>query len=384
MSNHIKTDEFIEIAIEQNCNPHAIIAYIKENLNPNYAVNTTQLNNRIANYRRKGLLPLRSGNRTDIGTILKGTSTLYDMDGNLVQQWVKADVPRESTINAFETALEALLTNVKPAQPIPSPEPVVSMSDLLTMYPLGDPHIGMLAHAAEVGEDNDLSIIIARLRKAIKLSVDRALPTDTAFILDTGDFFHADDASNSTPRGKNPLDVDGRYHKVMEVGLEIAAELIEIALTKHQHVHWRSAEGNHNPHSSVVIGMYLKAYFRNEPRVTIHTSPKAFYYFQFGKCLLGFTHGHTCKPDKLGELMAVDCEDIWSTTMYRYWLLGHVHHQSVKEYPSCIVETFRTLSGKDAWHASMGYRSGQDMKVITYHKDHGEVDRNTINISLIT
>lgn len=197
------------------------------------------------------------------------------------------------------------------------------------------------------------------------------------------DYFHADDASNTTPRGKNPLDVDGRYHKVMEIGLRVASKLIERALAKHQHVHWRSAEGNHNPHSSVIIGMYLQAYFRNEPRVTIHTSPKAFYYFQFGECLLGMTHGHTCKPDKLGELMAVDCENIWSTTKFRYWLIGHVHHQSLKEYPSCVVETFRTLSGKDAWHASMGYRSGQDMKIITYHKKHGEISRNAINISLI-
>jgi len=82
--------------------------------------------------------------------------------------------------------------------------------------------------------------------------------------------------------------------------------------------------------------------------------------------------------------MAVDCNDIWSDTKFRYWLLGHVHHQSLKEYPSCTVETFRTLSGKDAWHASMAYRSGQDLKVITYHKDHGEVSRNTINISLIS
>ena len=197
------------------------------------------------------------------------------------------------------------------------------------------------------------------------------------------DYFHADDASNTTPRGKNPLDVDGRYHKVLEKGLQLAANLVEIALTKHDLVHWRSSEGNHNPHSSIVISQFLKAYFRNEPRVIIHDSPKAFYYFQFGTCLFGFTHGHTCKPDKLGELMAVDCADTWSTTKHRYWLLGHVHHLSTKEYPSCLVETFRTLSGKDAWHTAMSYRSGQDLKVITYHKDHGEVSRQTLNLSLI-
>lgn len=174
--------------------------------------------------------------------------------------------------------------------------------------------------------------------------------------------------------------MDGRYAQVLEAGLSLAVRLVELALAKHEVVHWRSLVGNHNEHSALMINAYIKAWFRNEPRVIVHDSPNVIYYHQFGKNLIGLTHGHTIKADKLGELMAVDCEDIWSTTKFRYWYTGHVHHQSVKEYPSCVVETFRTLIGKDTWHSHAGYRSGQDMRCITLHKDYGEITRNTVNI----
>jgi len=129
-----------------------------------------------------------------------------------------------------------------------------------------------------------------------------------------------------------------------------------------------------------MMSQFIKAWYRNEPRVVVHDEPGMFMYHQFGKNLIGITHGHTAKADKLGEIMAVDCSDLWSATKYRYWYCGHIHHQSVKEYPSCVVETFRTLAGKDAWHHASGYRSGQDMKCITLHKDYGEISRNTVSL----
>lgn len=381
--SYIKTDTFVDIAIECDQDPKKIIEHIQQTINPNYAPNVTQVRNRVNNYKRKGLLPLNSGNTVDSGQFLKGTSTLYGANGEIKQQWVKTDVEKSQNLELFAEAIESLTKTLPGYTPLSSPEVVSGMEDLMTIYPIGDAHVGMLSHAEETGDNNDLKLTEERISKAMAISVDQAMPTEEAFIIDVGDWFHADDSSNSTPRGNNPLDVDGRYHRVLEVGLLLAARLIEQALSKHSKVHWRSAEGNHNPHTSVMINMFLKAYFRNEPRVVVHSSPANYFYHQFGKNLIGITHGHTCKPDKLGELMAVDCNDIWSNTKFRYWYVGHIHHTQVKEYPSCIVETFRTLTPKDAWHAAMGYRSGQDLKTITLHKDYGEVNRNTVSVQMI-
>lgn len=380
MATYVKTAQFIDICLEQGLDPAAVKSELKK-LDPNYTVNITQIAARIANYKRRGLLPLESGNGVGVGEILKGTSTLYGPNNEIKQQWVKTDVPKQQSLDAFTKAMETLVKRVTPV--IPKIDNTVTDNDLLTIYPIGDAHIGMLAWHLESGQDNDLGIATRRHIAALTKAVEKADPSEEAFIIDVGDFFHADNANNRTERGGNALDVDGRYAKVLQAGLQLAADMIEIALTKHKVVHWRSAIGNHNNHSAIMINYYLQAYFKNEPRVIIHESPAMYYYHKFGKNLIGITHGHTCKPDKLGELMAVDCEKSWSTTKYRYWYLGHVHHQSVKEYPSCTVETFRTLSGKDAWHSEMGYRSGQDLKVITLHKYYGEVERNTISLAML-
>lgn len=257
------------------------------------------------------------------------------------------------------------------------------MSDLMSVYTIGDAHIGMLSWAPETGEDNDLIIAETRHIKAMELLVTQSRPTKEAFIVDVGDFFHSDNVDNRTAASGHALDVDGRYAKVLELGLYLTTKLIRLALEKHEIVHWRSANGNHNEHSAIMMNKFIKAYFRNDPRVIVHDEPSEYMYHQFGKNLIGITHGNRTKPENLGPIMSVDCEAIWSSTRFRYWYTGHVHHQSIKEYPSCVVETFRTLASKDAWHAASGYRSKQDMRCILLHKDYGEISRNTVSLHMI-
>jgi len=334
---------------------------------------------KIARLKSIGALPLEAGVSVEHGTVLTGMSRYHKLEDGGV--WVKSDVEKSNQLTAFKDAVESLLTNVR--QPLSFISPATTNHDKITIYTIGDAHIGMLAHKAETGNDNDLKIAEADLRGGMTILCEQSTPTHECFIIDVGDWFHSDNQSNTTSKSNNKLDVDGRYHKVLEVGLRLITELIDLALTKHELVRWRSAIGNHDEHSSIMATAFVKAYYRNEPRVVVHDTPNPFMYFQFGKNLIGVTHGHTIKADKLGEVMSVDCEDIWSSTKYRFWYTGHVHHLSTKEYPSCVVETFRTLAGKDAWHSTSGYRSGQDMKAITLHKDFGEISRNTVNINAI-
>jgi hypothetical protein len=97
----------------------------------------------------------------------------------------------------------------------------------------------------------------------------------------------------------------------------------------------------------------------------------------------GVHHGHTCKADKLPLVMATDKPKEWGQSEYRYWLTGHIHHDTRKEYSGCTVESFRTLAAKDAYAYSGGYRAGQDSKALVIHKDYGEVERHTINIAQV-
>ena len=81
--------------------------------------------------------------------------------------------------------------------------------------------------------------------------------------------------------------------------------------------------------------------------------------------------------------MAAEQSEAWGRTRYRYWLIGHVHHQRIQEYRGCKVESFRTLAARDSWHAAQGYLSGRDMHRIVYSLAHGEVSREVVNVDAL-
>jgi hypothetical protein len=310
------------------------------------------------------------------------TSTLLDAQGNVKLQWVKEKVLDKMA--AFQEAVDEVVGKIPEKVNIPKLKSNEMLADdCMTVYTIGDAHIGMMSWHRETGEDHDLEMAENDLKTGMNLLVDQAMATEECMIVDVGDYFHSDNSENKTARGGNSLDVDGRYAKVLEVGLRIATELIDLALQKHQVVRWRSAIGNHNEHSAIMLNAFVASFYRNTDRVIVHDTPSMFMYHSFGKNLIGVTHGHTAKMKDLGEIMSVDCENLWSDSKYRYFYTGHIHHDRRMELRGCTVESFRTLAPKDAWHSSMGYRSGQDMKAITLHKEYGEISRNTVNIGMI-
>ena len=357
---------------------------IRKHIKTHYdiSISATPIYNRIGRLRKRGLLPLKSGNQISVGETLIGTSTMYDKDGNVKLQWVKTDSKKDSDLLAFKEAIEDFVASETIISPTKITPPSSIDKDTMSIYSIGDAHIGLLAWGDETGEDYDSDICVADIIKAIQLLVSQAHPSEEAFIIDVGDWFHSDTQANTTTAGTR-VDVDSRFPRMIQMGLDLAVALIDQALSKHKTVHWRSAIGNHDTHTSLYVTSFLKAWYRNEPRVVVHDTPSMFMYHQFGKNLIGITHGHRVKAEQLGSIMSVDCKDQWSSTDHRLFITGHVHHQTVKEFTNCTVETFNTLSGKDAWHAASGYRSKQSMKSITLHREYGEISRNTVSQGLI-
>ena len=313
---------------------------------------------------------------TPIGFQVKGVSTLHKPDGSTAMQWVKTT--RDDLVQqlAMESGLAAMLADLPRLKPRVAHG--VWQTDLLTAYPIGDPHIGMRAWAAECGDDWDLAIAERVHCEAMRALVEAAPATEQALIVNLGDLFHYDSMAAVTPRGNNMLDADGRYAKMITVGVKVIRQCIESALAKHKTVHVINAPGNHDETGALWLSIALHNIYENEPRVTVETTPAQFAYFRWGKCLIGVHHGHTCKPDKLPGVMAADRAQDWGETKHRFWWMGHIHHASMKEYPGVSVESFNTLAVKDAWAAAGGYRSRESMQSIVLHKEHGEVGRSRI------
>lgn len=257
------------------------------------------------------------------------------------------------------------------------------LENQLTVLPIGDAHIGLLAWGEEVGEDHDLKIAERELVAVAQRLTLLAPATKRALVINTGDLFHTDNYRGVTERGGNALDCDSRYPKMVRIGIACMIAVIDSALTKHEKVEVINVAGNHDKQTSFLLSLVLERHYRNEPRVLIRAEPVPFFYVEFGKCLIGATHGDTCKPEALPEIMAVDRSEAWGRTKHRYWYTGHVHHTQTKEFRGCVFESFRTLARPDAWHHSQGYRSGRDMKCIVLDAEHGEVMRHTVGLSRI-
>lgn len=316
------------------------------------------------------------------GLVVKGTSTYYDADGVARGQWVKTREDRQALAEAVKEWALWLSDEFK-GLAHSKPDTPSTNDDIMCVYPMGDPHFGMYAWAAETGEDFDLAEADRRTRAAIDRLVDSAPASQQALFINLGDMFHADDASNRTPSSGHALDVDTRFGKVIQTGLRAMVYCIERLRAKHERVIYWHEIANHDPHSGYMLAVCLDAYYHDAPDVEINLSPAFFHYMRFGKVLIGATHGHGPKQTELPLIMAHDRKEDWGQTDYRYWYVGHVHHRSAKEHPGCIVETFRTLAGSDAWHAGKGYRSGKDMTCITLHRQHGEIQRTTCPLGML-
>jgi hypothetical protein len=302
--------------------------------------------------------------------LLDRASVMRRGDGSTVVEWSSYTREKVAEWEAIKAAVtEHVAEYVRPAEPIKPP--ASTDSDLLVAYPLGDPHIGMLAWAAEVGENFDLAIAERELCECMRQLVARSPASTEAIVCNLGDFWHAQDDNQRTPKSGYKLDVDGRAGKVGRVGLRIFRTLVDAALTKHARVRVRSIPGNHDPQSSFWLPLYMSAVYANDPRVTVEEGVNPYQYDTFGLVLLGWAHGDGAKIEALGEIMATDEPEKWGDAAFRYWNTGHIHHWSQKELRGCVVDTHRTLAGRDAWHHHSGYRSGRALKAITYHKLYG-------------
>jgi hypothetical protein len=179
------------------------------------------------------------------------------------------------------------------------------------------------------------------------------------------------------------LDADGRFQKMVRVVVRTVRKVINMLLEKHDLVHVKMCEGNHDTSASCWLREMLYAMYEHEPRITVDRSADPYYAYEFGASSLFFHHGHKKKVSDISQVFVSKFRDMFGRTSKSYAHMGHLHHVDVKENNLMIVEQHRTLAAADAHSSRGGYSSGRDAKVITYHSKWGEVGRITINSDML-
>lgn len=302
-------------------------------------------------------------------------------DGSIERTWERQSPEQDEWQRMLRQFVTDLCKEAKGRAPKIKP-PAFTNADLLTVYPIGDHHHGCYADHAETGDGYDASTSIHRLESAFDHLVAMAPPSETALMINLGDFYHGNDHTNLTEHG-NQLDVDKRFGHTLHSGAMALVRCVLKLLAKHQHVIVWNVRGNHDRDAALALAMAMSFYFHNEPRVTVDIGLGLYKYHRFGKVLIGSHHGHGAKAQDLPLIMAEDRKEDWGVTDHRVWHCGHIHHLTRKDYVGVTVETHRTLAGTDAWHAGQGYRSKKDMNAIVYHRAHGEIQRTRFEMGML-
>lgn len=311
------------------------------------------------------------------GHRIKGISALVDGENRVIQQWVKTRLD-ETGVDFEQVIKDAFESYGEHRTPIAAPDNLDQ--DKLSVLTLADVHLGAFSWAQETGEDYSLKIAKDLLHDKAYNLIRRGDNSANFLLLDTGDYFHANDDRAVTPQSGHHLDVDSRHSKVAEVGVDLTAFLIEEALRKHETVEYVKLPGNHDPEMSLMLSIAMSQRFRNEPRVKVRKSRERNYVKQFGKVMIAAAHGDMLKMQAMSEWAAERHAKIWGDTIFRYGYTGHVHRKIAEERGGMIVESFAAFTAKDAWSAGMGHVGGRRLTLITLHKEEGETDRLTAPI----
>ena len=316
------------------------------------------------------------------GEVVIGRS-IYTEDDEGNKAWLKTrrtmqEAERDKAIQAF---VEGLTKDLPKYKPKAKPKQKKFDTDLLPSIVIGDAHFGMRADARETKEqDYDTKIAAQSHLEAIEYLVDVSTASEHSLIVNVGDFIHANGSAGTTFGGTR-LDVDTRIEVVLETAAQTFVFAIEKMLSKHKNVSVIMARGNHDSDTAIALALILKFYYSKEPRVNILDPHGFFHTLQFGATLIAVHHGDKVKANKLAAILPRMLPDQWSSTNYRKWLVGHIHHQNAIETDNGVfVESFGTLAFPDSYHAGHGWSASSVMTQITFHRDGGEALRHVYQI----
>jgi hypothetical protein len=315
--------------------------------------------------------------------IARGHSTLEKIhpDGTRepVLQWTKTRLDEQAWLEAIQEAVESFIEGVEPVTPPPGP--LEYQSDVVPWVQIGDAHFGMLAHAAETGQNFDLKIAESELCGAIGLLIDEMPSSEVIVINDLGDFTHYENFKAETEASGHRLDADGRFPKMIKVYSRVMRWIVDKALTKAQRVDVIVNQGNHSRTNDIWMAELLRVAYGDGGRVNILNNDNVFIGYRMGNTLVMTHHSDQCRPDRLCGVMTTEFRQDYGETEFHYIDIGHIHHKMVaKEHPGIIIESFNILAAPDKYAHDHGYSSRQCISVVLRSRTYGEVGRRVLGI----
>lgn len=373
-----KTDRQREtIQIYESCGFNAAETAKKLNLG---ASTVKESINRVKSYAaKKGYAPetyQESGVPAPEGFIHSFSTVQVNKEGEVERTWLrfKNDLQKfkEDIQEAIKEFYETIPESIQNYSKIDSRDYKDYDTDLIPWIQIGDAHLGMLAHAMEVGKNFDLKIAERELMSAISTLIDRLPNCERCVINDLGDFTHYENFSATTEASDHDLDFDTRFPKMIKVYSRVMRFIVDKALSKFKYVDVIINQGNHSRTNDIWMAELLRVHYGPSGRVNVLNNDSVFITYRMGNTFVMVHHSDKCKPNRLASVMATDYSKDWGESKFRYIDIGHIHHNMIlKEHPGVTIESFNTLAPMDKWAHDSGYRSRQSITAVLRSKKYG-------------
>lgn len=320
-----------------------------------------------------------------------------------VTNWqVKAWLRRRTLLDHIKFKRELLEDVAQHVTPVKLYSPAVSIPKKnMLMLSFNDLHLGRMSWHEESGGDYDSKIAIRNFTKSMDglLTYTDSIQKDIILFIVGNDLFNYDYAY-PFPRTEygTPQTSDSRWQKMFRVGRTLMVNAID-KLSTIAPVHVMVIPGNHDPQTIFYLGEVLATIYTNNDNVHVDNSPKRRKYFEYGNNLIGASHGRKEKPADLHAIMSAEQPKSWGNTKYRYFYLGHWHHEisqtrrvtskhnietqtsQSEDYKGLNIDWLPNLAATDAYEFNLGLiGSIKSAKAAIHHRDKGRIAVFTHNL----
>ena len=328
----------------------------------------------------RGQVPWQSPAPTPPHIDVAKSTVQYNGNGDVVQEW-RRQMPQQQAMQQF---VDGLCEQVAGRGEAPiRKQRKTDANDLLFELDIFDAHVGMYADEKETRDaDYDCDIAAKRMIEAAEGLAARSQRPAKCVLVFGGDMMHSDNRRNMTEASGHVLDVDTRYHRVVQYLIAACREVVNIAATIAAEVEIVVLEGNHSWHSEVWLSRVLEAYYSQCDNIKVINVPSPRKHMVWGDNLLVWSHGDRIAAQKWPMIIAAEFAQDWGATKWRHLKCGHIHHKKViapvtiDEQSGLVVEYLEALCATDAWHTGAGFVGSQKgASAFEYHKTKGLLTR---------
>jgi hypothetical protein len=300
------------------------------------------------------------------------------MKDNGASLFIKNPNYQEPQLKEFETLKDLILEDIrKEAVVIKAPKRIENKDSYLLVVDPADIHIGKLCSSFETGEDYNSQIAVQRVLEGVRgiLQKCQGYHIDKILFVAGNDILHVDSPRNETTSGTKQ-DTDAMWYDNYRTARKLYVDILTILLGVAD-VEFVYNPSNHDYVHGFFLCQTIEAQFAKCKNITFNVDMRHRKYFTYFNNLISTCHGDGAKVADLPMLMAHEA-DSWSACKHKYIYTHHVHHKVAKDYMGVCVESLRSPSGADSWHAKNGFiHSPKAIEAFLHHKLHGQCCRIT-------